>query len=125
MHHLTSWEAAEIICRDQGFHLVRIDDAAENATVRALVTQLAGNYEFYIGASDLAVEGSWRWSDGELFWLGGPAGAPAPGLYANWIAGVEPNNFDVGTEDVAVMTNAGDWNDVNPSGVRPYVCERN
>lgn len=74
----------------------------------------------WIGASDAAVEGEWRWvtgpEAGTLFWIGPPSGT-AYG-YEFWNGG-EPNNS--GNEDYAHITDptvgpSGSWNDLTNTG---------
>jgi flagellin-like hook-associated protein FlgL len=80
-------------------------------------TQLA-NKEGWVGASDLGVEGSWKWMDGPeagtTFWIGLQNGNTQPGQYSNWDAG-EPNNslaaFGGAGEDFAYIRTNGKWND--------------
>ncbi|MGH1505842.1 MAG: DUF4214 domain-containing protein [Acidimicrobiales bacterium] len=105
-------------------HLANLTSAAENDV--ALV-ELTGNT--WIGASDEAVEGEWRWMDGPeagtLFWQGAGAGSAVNGAYSNWDSG-EPNN--AGGEDYAHMfatgSNAGEWNDYPDSlSVFGYLVE--
>ena len=97
-------------------HLVTIFSAEENAFVLGLIASV--EHSVWIGASDLAVEGEWRWVTGEQFWQGGPGGTPGPDVfYANWALG-QPDDFDVG-RDVATMFGgsvtpsdfAGRWDD--------------
>ena len=74
----------------------------------------------WIGATDTAVEGEWRWvtgpEAGTLFWNGAAAGTEI--TYAFWNAG-EPN--DSGGEDYAHITHPninpnGSWNDLPNAG---------
>lgn len=77
----------------------------------------------WIGASDAAVEGVWRWvtgpEAGTQFWNGGIAGNTTPPFnYANWNNG-EPNNS--GDEDYAHINAPGtgfdgSWNDLSNTG---------
>jgi len=91
-------------------HLVTIGSAAENEFVHGL-TQASATW---LGASDVTVEGEWRWVSG-----------PETGqllTYTNWGPG-EPNN--VGNEDYAIFNNpwgGGMWND-RPDTTAFYVVE--
>jgi gliding motility-associated-like protein len=80
--------------------------------------QASGNG--WIGGSDAAVEGVWRWMTGPeagiIFWNGGPAGSSP--TYAFWNTG-EPNNQN--NEDYAHITAPGigvpgSWNDLSITG---------
>lgn len=82
----------------------------------------------WMGASDAAVEGEWRWvtgpENGTLFWLGAGGGSAQNGNYENWASG-EPNN--AGDEDCAQFLSGGTglWNDLPCSGfpLPGYVVE--
>lgn len=77
----------------------------------------------WIGASDAAVEGQWRWvtgpEAGTLFWSGAVNGSTTPPYnYANWNTS-EPNNS--GGEDYAHINAPGQgfdgsWNDLSNTG---------
>jgi hypothetical protein len=100
--------------------LVHVDDASENAFVQSAI----GGNDAWIGGSDGAAEGTWRWQNNNgVFWTGG-AGGSATG-YANWNGG-EPNNAN-NNEDCAMFyasgNAAGKWNDTPCSDLRDYVCE--
>ncbi|MEN0045647.1 MAG: T9SS type A sorting domain-containing protein [Bacteroidota bacterium] len=130
----TTWDNAKIRAESrriiglQGY-LATITSQAENDFI---FERLRGNG--WIGASDAAVEGEWRWitgpeakeDDGKglLFWLGtGNNGRPIEGVYSNWgvsrSSGAEPNNL--GDEDYAHFvfdlfqffeeSEIGKWND--------------
>lgn len=137
-------EEARARCQLEGMRLVWLETPAESAAlverVEALgVVSTAGNPELlsWIGASDAAQEGDWRWvgtpavADGPEFWQGGPPdgeGQPAPGAYVSWAAN-EPN--DGGGEDCAAISVLGgpnrqreQWDDRNClTDSYPFLCE--
>ncbi len=73
----------------------------------------------YLGGSDAAVEGEWRWAGGseagQLFWQGGISGSAPGGGFAPWDSPNEPNN-GFGDEDYLIMYVSsgpiGMWNDI-------------
>jgi hypothetical protein len=75
----------------------------------------------FIGASDAAVEGEWRWEDGTLFWLGDDTGAAQGGLYDNW-AFKSPAGSPSGA-DCAKLNGTGAWAAVLCATTAPYTCE--
>jgi hypothetical protein len=113
-----TWPEARAKCRayPRG-DLVRIDDQAEGNFV---TSTLAG--ESWLGASDVALEGLWRWSDNAVpFWHGGAAGSPVLGKYANWASG-QPDSASP-DEDCAALLLDGTWRDQNCHNVAGFVCE--
>jgi gliding motility-associated-like protein len=92
-------------------------------------TQLAGAQApgtGWIGGSDAATEGTWKWvtgpEAGTTFWIGKGNGATTPPFnYANWnTSGNEPNDSN-SNEDYAHITapalnRIGTWNDLRETG---------
>jgi hypothetical protein len=106
--------------------LVRIDDASENAWVHttafAGVVGTSSTYWPWIGGTDQAVVGAWRWTDGALFWMGGSNGTAQGGLYTNWVAGA-PTSGGAAT-DCAILQSSAYWTDSDCTRLEPYVCEQ-
>lgn len=103
-------------------HLATITSAAENTFVRGLNAGSA----FWLGGSDTAVEGEWRWTSGgaesgQMFWLGGIAGSAQGGYYTNWAAS-QPDDSS-GNEDGIQMQTTGTWNDIPVTTALAYVIE--
>jgi hypothetical protein len=96
-----TWTDARQACINMGGHLVTITSSGENNFV--FNTWPSG----WIGFTDEAVEGQWRWVTGESV------------VYTNWNGG-EPNN--AGNEDYAQFVSGGRWNDL-PNVSLPYVLE--
>ena len=106
----------------QSGYLVTITSAEENQFAFSKISA-----QGWIGASDAAVEGEWRWvggpENGQLFWSGLANGGPVNGAYNAW-GGGEPNN--AGNEDYAHFRTDGLWNDYPLSvggGIQGYVVE--
>ena len=102
-------------------YLVTVMSQAENDYVAA---RLSG--QGWMGASDEAVEGQWRWvtgpEAGTQFWQGAGNGSAVGGNYENWATG-EPNN--AGGEDYAHFLTNGQWNDypLQLGSIQGYVVE--
>lgn len=115
------WTGAQATCAGQAMRLARVDDAAEDAWLRATGNEALGAVQFWLGANDRAVEDVWVWDDGAQFWQGNGGGTPIAGLYTHWDGG-EPNDDD--GEDCGEIRADGAWNDVECNDSRTYVCER-
>jgi hypothetical protein len=107
-------------------YLATITSQAENDFVAA---RLQG--DGWIGGSDEAVEGEWRWvtgpEAGTLFWTGASGGSPAPGQYANWSMN-EPNdwlNGSPGEDCIQFYISTTKWNDLHctNNNLAGYVVE--
>lgn len=120
--HLT-WSQAESRCQQMGGHLVTIKSEEEQALVEDLLEYgVKGGY--FIGCSDTATEGTWKWVDtNEIFFVGTGSSGTASG-YNNWNTG-EPNNGS-GVEDCGgIYTATGKWNDYSgdTSAIVGFICE--
>jgi len=99
------WTRAEARAVALGGHLVTVNDREEELWLRE---QFGTQERFWLGFSDLAVEGNWEWTSGE------------PATYSNWASG-QPDDYR-GIEDAAVMNwsasgQGGDgWNDEPMAG---------
>jgi hypothetical protein len=99
-------------------YLATVTSAPEEEFLKA---HFGANALVWIGASDAAVEGEWRWvtgpeaaaDDGKglLFWIGGQNGTAIG--YENWIDGIEPNALGDDEDYIDWNHNrTGQWNDV-------------
>jgi hypothetical protein len=104
-----NYAAAEFDCVAQGGQLVSIHDQATQDEVRDTAYALAYT-NWWIGLSDVALEGTFVWSDN------------TPLDYTSW-AGGEPNNAG-GNENCGHLWDAagGQWNDIPCDVNMPYVC---
>jgi len=96
-----NWDEAKQFALEQGGYLVIIDSNEENSFIRDTYRiPLKVNDEdiLWIGLSDVAEEGTFRWVNGEI------------PTFTNWSIG-EPNN-DYGTQNYGHMNLDGTWDDV-------------
>lgn len=96
-------------------HVVTITSAAEQAFIDSNFGASHSNF-FWIGASDAASEGTWKWIEGP------ESGELLSATYQNWNAG-EPNNL--GNEDFAMGNwgTASKWNDTLGTSSLNYIVE--
>jgi len=103
------WNGAQNYCQGMGMNLA----SAQNQAEADWMAWYSGNYvawgSWWIGLSDQAVEGQYKWADG------------SPYTFPYWNAG-EPNNS--GNEDCTEMYNSTyRWNDLPCNAGRYFVCE--
>jgi hypothetical protein len=115
-----TWDASEARCMAQGMHVVKVDTAPENAFVLSLVRTL-GPW-VWIGASDEAKSGTFKWIHGSTIIVDG---APVAGVYQNFASG-QPTTLAAASclqmNDGSVET-AGAWSNTACTGGNPYICE--
>jgi hypothetical protein len=93
-------------------YLVTITSGSENSFIQNNI----GMSSAWIGASDAASEGCWRWINGTASDMAAPffaapnaANCGASAGFTSWMSG-EPNDFN-GNEDHALILPVGIWND--------------
>ncbi|MBU0801144.1 MAG: hemolysin, partial [Alphaproteobacteria bacterium] len=126
VNSVVSWQAgqsaatATLIYGVAG-HMAHSNSATENA----YLDSISGANAIWLGGTDGAVNGEWRWiggpDDGTQFWQGLAAGSPVGGAYENWNGG-EPNDYN-GYESRLQMNNGGGWNDQLETSTARYVIE--
>jgi hypothetical protein len=116
-----SWNDAQASCVTLGAHLATVESLNEEIVVATLNDNTIA--DVWMGATDAAVEGDWRWLDGVDF---PPSPSPNASSFQKWNTG-EPNNNSTGPgEDCAVfrLTTNGVWDDRNCATTLSSVCER-
>ncbi len=115
---VTNWATARASCQNLGADLATLESAAENQLVWTIAdaARTATQPDYWVGATDAAVEQSWVWVDG------------TPMIYENWRLGEPNDGGTTGVEDCMVLeadNPAREWDDRScTTGSRPYVCER-
>ncbi|MGN0467929.1 MAG: lectin-like protein [Acutalibacteraceae bacterium] len=106
-----SWKKAKAICESRGGHLATITSSGENSFVKKL-TQDKGLSRAWLGATDEAKEGTWKWVTGEKF------------SYKDWDSG-EPDSRRDTYDYLALQSSASHWGawPESDSSVQGYVCE--
>lgn len=104
-----TWAEARVEALHLGGDLVTINNAAEQQWLSDI---FGSNELLWIGLTDQAQEGQWKWTNGE------------PANYRNWSPG-EPNDYQpAGGEDYAVMGWGNRaWNDLNGRHVLRGIIE--
>ena len=100
------WDSAEFFCEKMGGHLATIANAEENSFVNGL----SQGQNIWLGGTDIANEGVFKWVSGEAF------------VYANWSQG-EPNDGKPAPQDYVQMYADGSWDDVRSQETKMFVCE--
>ncbi|XP_053383498.1 perlucin-like [Mercenaria mercenaria] len=113
-HDTEPWMLAQMVCEGLGGHLPEIETALEDHFLSNEVKKLTGPY-FWIGGSDLSVEGEWKW------WTTKEALS-----YTNWLPS-EPSN-GAGNENCMSLKRISNgtvgWNDYRCSVATYYICEK-
>jgi hypothetical protein len=82
-----------------GGHLATVRNIAENSWIVSTFNPLSKTNNLFIGFTDNASEGSFRWMSGET------------NTFSNWDSG-EPNNSNGNEDYTEIMVDTGKWNDV-------------
>ncbi|KAF7243935.1 Hepatic lectin [Varanus komodoensis] len=104
-----NWHAAQSHCEEQNSKLVVIHDEPKQNFIQSQTR----DERYWIGLSDVNVEGEWKWIDGTDYRTS----------YKKWRSG-EPNVHGDHGEDCAQIHIAGEWNDVQCNYKSFYICEK-
>ncbi|MEY2932860.1 MAG: hypothetical protein RL033_3609 [Pseudomonadota bacterium] len=120
----SAWDAARAACvaRGAGWDLAVIRGVERN---NWLAGMLSGVTVAWVGANDLAQEGSWRWvGDTSAFFTGtGTAGSAAAGAYVSWNTGGTPEPNGGAASDCLRLRASGGWADIACSSAFAALCE--
>lgn len=120
-----TWSEAKSYCENVGGYLATITSSGEQNFISGLIKS-ASHQNLWIGLSDDAKEGEWKWVTGEKF------------NFSNWCVG-EPNNWINAENYVGLVSrdtrfnskaDLGQWNDFTNTGSNEpqdsfgFICER-
>ena len=114
-------------------YMATITSSDEQDEIDRQLGGAANGTALWLGGSDLALEGDWRWVEGpegkengglgRLFWQGNgtkspPAfgqttGSPYNGAYENWNDPIEPNDSGTSEDALQILSTDGEWNDLS------------
>ncbi|XP_052425433.1 CD209 antigen-like protein C isoform X2 [Carassius gibelio] len=104
-YEMKNWDESRRYCRERGTDLIIINNGQEHDFVK----NICGSDHFWIGLTDVEVEGRWKWVDGSTL------------TYRFWASG-EPNNYQ-GNEDCAVI-DSSEWFDTKCDNRAKWICEK-
>ncbi|MBN2528987.1 MAG: trypsin-like peptidase domain-containing protein [Deltaproteobacteria bacterium] len=103
-----TWQESRVACESMGARLVSVSHADENS----LLQRFAGNTnDLWLGLTDEAQEGTWRWHSGESL------------SYTNWNSG-EPNDAGGNEDYTELYVSSGRWNDLPNDSNLSAICEK-
>ncbi|KAK1792594.1 hypothetical protein P4O66_012529 [Electrophorus voltai] len=103
---MKTWSEGRQDCNNRGADLVIINSREE----QEFTVKMVGNSKAWIGLTDTAKEGEWKWVDGTEF------------TTEYWKEN-EPNDID-NNEDCVEQTNKKGWNDNACSEKQMWICEK-
>ena len=92
----TNWKAAEAFAEEKGGYLAAITSEEEQEQIGGILDSV----NFWIGATDEAREGEWKWVTGEPF------------QYTNWHPDGQPDNYNGNENYCHINGENGYWNDL-------------
>ncbi len=112
-----SWDSARALCQGAGYDLASVQTASENSFIKSHL-----GADAWLAGADTAVEGVWRWNQGNAqFWQGVANGSATAGAFVSWKSG-QPNNTS--NQDCLMVDDSdGKWSDETCTLTRDYVCE--
>ena len=105
-----SWNDAKTSCEANGYTLVSIETNDENSWIFTTMNNVFNSQDAWVGYTDAADENVWVWENNSL------------GIFTNWKAN-EPSNNNNNENCVEIQHALGEWNDLNCTANRRYICE--
>ena len=114
-----TWEKAKAYCENQGGYLATITSKKEHDYIVGLIEKSKSKSFFWLGATDRAEEGKWKWITGEKW------------NYTNWGNG-QPDNYGSKENALQIVNSKSGWyqydiwNDADgtlPENNLGFVCE--
>ena len=102
-----TWSNAKTACENLGGHLATSTSAEKNTFLFSLIST-----NTWLGATDEASEGTWKWVTGETW------------SYTNWASG-QPDNSSKKEHYLEFNLGFGNrvWNDISATTTQGYICE--
>eukprot|EP00976_Prorocentrum_cordatum_P107249 1194608-Prorocentrum_minimum.AAC.6 len=104
-----TWDEASAFCAQSWAYLASVQSAEENDFIASMRSSESANLGLWLGGTDVQVEGTWTWSDGE------------PWNYEEWKENWELDDAD--SADCLKQHKLGYWNDAFCNEPRPFVCK--
>ncbi|XP_033760065.1 perlucin-like [Pecten maximus] len=101
-------------CHSYHAYLAEVGDSNEDNFLKELVAKHQTHEDYWLGATDIFVEGDWRWNEHDQRLN-----------YTNWHHG-EPNNLHSHGEDCLATRFSGSsfqWRDYECTSERYFICE--
>ena len=94
-----SWDEAEQFCKEEGGHLASVTSNATDDYIEAKLKER--DHNLWIGGSDRASEGDWKWTDGSSW------------KFTNWgkLNGIQQPGHSTGQNCLAYFIENRKWND--------------
>ncbi|XP_033731875.1 perlucin-like protein isoform X2 [Pecten maximus] len=112
--HKEDWSAASTDCHSYHGYLAEVLDSNENNFLTELVTQYQKHEDYWLGATDIFVEGDWRWNvNGQHL------------NYTNWQHGEPDNRHSHGEDCLAAHYSSSrvQWRDYACTSKHYFICE--
>mmetsp|Transcript_8337 Transcript_8337/g.18009 ORF Transcript_8337/g.18009 Transcript_8337/m.18009 type:complete len:348 (-) Transcript_8337:181-1224(-) len=126
-----SWDDHMMVAESNGFILASPMDSTANDCIYEAADKagLMGAHNVWLGGTDVAGEGVWRWAynTGSIPFYGHSGPSCEPGMYCNWGASAPDNGWVYGEEDCLQMlteNSSNEWNDNSCTVQKPAVYQK-
>ncbi|XP_061183368.1 perlucin-like [Saccostrea echinata] len=113
-HTTLDWNDTFNFCKNFDSELAEVETAIEENFLEQHVRQLGKGIGFWLGGSDIILEGEWMWMTSKTL---------LSMAYTAWKPG-EPNNEGNNEHCLEIQWNSFLWNDTPCDQQRHFICER-